>query len=379
MISSWRRTLRWLGAKPARPLAHRQAVLDHPGEVARRDARRPTCPSSHPAADLRSLDRRRPGPARSRPARPAWPPAPWRPRRGPAPSAPRCEGPGGGGQRAGQAVRPPGPACRRPRRPGRPRKLLRLVPTSTGYPVATSSSTAASSWRLWSTVLPKPMPGSIQTSATPAAARPGRPGRPGTRSPRPPRRRRGGRPACRPGCPCRCMATQPTPCCGGHRPQRGRHVVDQGGARPPRPPRPPPPWWCRPRPARGGPGPRSPAPPGAAPRRRAPARRPGGWTRRPRRRCRPPRRSSRGPGRWPARPSNHAATVGERVRRDVEDPHDQGTLLGGQAGMSAQRKPGDGPTRGRDRIRPPGQRPWTNCMASARVAGRSGTGPGRPR
>ena len=52
-----------------------------------------------------------------------------------------------------------------------PRKLLRDVPTTTGRPSATISSSRRRSSRLWSSVLPKPMPGSSQTrsSATPAA------------------------------------------------------------------------------------------------------------------------------------------------------------------------------------------------------------------
>src|SRR5680860_758133 len=41
-----------------------------------------------------------------------------------------------------------------------PRKLLREVPTTSGRPIATSSSRRRSSSRLWSTVLPNPIPGS---------------------------------------------------------------------------------------------------------------------------------------------------------------------------------------------------------------------------
>ena len=47
-----------------------------------------------------------------------------------------------------------------------PRKLLREVPTTTGRPMATISSRRRSSSRLWSTVLPKPMPGSSQTRSS---------------------------------------------------------------------------------------------------------------------------------------------------------------------------------------------------------------------
>src|SRR4051794_23476850 len=51
-----------------------------------------------------------------------------------------------------------------------PRKLLRDVPTTTGRPIATISSSRRSSSRLCSTVLPNPMPGSSQTrsSGTPS-------------------------------------------------------------------------------------------------------------------------------------------------------------------------------------------------------------------
>src|SRR3954452_11551244 len=52
-----------------------------------------------------------------------------------------------------------------------PMKPLRDVPTTIGRPIATSSSSRPSSARLWSTVLPNPIPGSSQTlsSAMPAA------------------------------------------------------------------------------------------------------------------------------------------------------------------------------------------------------------------
>ena len=50
-----------------------------------------------------------------------------------------------------------------------PRKLLRLVPTRTGSPVPTIVGRPRSSDRLWAAVLPKPMPGSIHTSPTPAS------------------------------------------------------------------------------------------------------------------------------------------------------------------------------------------------------------------
>src|SRR5579875_543485 len=51
----------------------------------------------------------------------------------------------------------------------RPRKLLRLAPTATGQPVATRRSRWRSRERLWAAVLANPRPGSIHTSATPAA------------------------------------------------------------------------------------------------------------------------------------------------------------------------------------------------------------------
>ena len=58
--------------------------------------------------------------------------------------------------------------------PNFPRKLFRLVPTRVPKPSSRaarlSSPTRASRARLWAAVLPKPMPGSTQISATPAAA-----------------------------------------------------------------------------------------------------------------------------------------------------------------------------------------------------------------
>ncbi len=46
---------------------------------------------------------------------------------------------------------------------------LRLVPTTTGKPVATRSPSRPSRARLWCRALPKPIPGSIHTSSHPAA------------------------------------------------------------------------------------------------------------------------------------------------------------------------------------------------------------------
>src|SRR5205807_2558434 len=50
-----------------------------------------------------------------------------------------------------------------------PRKLLRLAPTATSKPVSTRTPRWRRSERLCCSVFPKPMPGSIQTSLTPAA------------------------------------------------------------------------------------------------------------------------------------------------------------------------------------------------------------------
>ena len=105
----------------------------------------------------------------------AGPPAPWPPRRGPAPCPPRPPGPRPRWPASPRPVLGAGPACRRARRGrARPRKRLRLVPTSTpAQPAAAAAATSSGRWRssdrLWAGVLPKPMPGSTQTSPTPAA------------------------------------------------------------------------------------------------------------------------------------------------------------------------------------------------------------------
>ena len=183
----------------------------------------------------------------------------------------------------------------------------------------------ASRPRLWAGVLPKPMPGSIQTSSTPAVAGLLGRARPGTSRPRRRRRRSAGRPASCAGSPCMCIATQPTPhSAAATTVERGRHVVDQRGAggdrglghaglagvdRDPDRRRRAPRCTGRTRPQLLGLGDRLGA--GTA------------STRRRRRSRRRPRRSSaeavgdRG-GRVEVAPA-----VGERVGRDVDDPHDQ--------------------------------------------------------
>ena len=52
-----------------------------------------------------------------------------------------------------------------------PSELLRESPTSSGRPIAASSSSRRTSSRLWATVLPKPIPGSRQTSSSGDARR----------------------------------------------------------------------------------------------------------------------------------------------------------------------------------------------------------------
>ena len=320
MISSWRRTRRWLSANPPGPLAHRQVVLDDPGEVPRRDPGGPL--ALHCAAIRRHPIRPSRRPTRVRPA-------PWPPRRGPGPCPrrqrwPRWPWPASPASRsatgAGRAVRA--------RRPGRRGSACGWSRPGTG--VAGSADqvgeVAQQGAGCASTVLPKPMPGSTQTSATPAAGRLRGPSTQEGRGPRPPRRRSGGRPAWCAGVPCMCMATQPDPAAaaatghseaetsltrvapGGHRGLGHRRLdgVDRHPAR------------------RRRPGPRSPGPPGAAPRRRGTG-------------------SAPGPGRLAADVDDVGAlgdhlepagdgrvacrrrpAVGEGVGRDVEDPHDQG-------------------------------------------------------
>src|SRR5579859_311770 len=156
---------------PTRPFAHRQFVLDDPGKEARGDALGPL-PSHAPASP--SLV---PGPPAvavgtwSLSSREAWTVAatsctrtartPWTIAHTADASDPsKRSSTGAGGDWA------PGP------RPAAivPRNDLRLAPTITGRPVATSTSRCRSSSRLWRRVLPKPMPGSIHTSGTPAVS-----------------------------------------------------------------------------------------------------------------------------------------------------------------------------------------------------------------
>ena len=248
MISSWRRTLRWLAPNPPGrsqmaswswmiqwkwrgwmpcahlPFAAMSSPPDRPGpvmppvdpdhggdDVAARDGRTDVVDTDHPRPEDHGPTCR-------------WPanrPAGRRRQRDPGPRRPRCP-------RAGRDG-PPAPASARAR--STPRDRLRLVPTSTGKPSATS--------RRGGRAGPRCGPWSCRTRC-PGRPRPRRP-RPPTAAvgpvdqepagPRRPRRRSGGRPAwCggRPPCawpPSRRRSSAAT----GH--SDADDVVDQGGAR----------------------------------------------------------------------------------------------------------------------------------------------------
>ncbi|GIT45549.1 MAG: hypothetical protein Ct9H300mP12_01340 [Acidimicrobiales bacterium] len=77
-----------------------------------------------------------------------------------------------------------------------PRNRFPLTPIKTGQPEATNTSTCRTRARLWAAVpFPNPMPGSIQTSDTPAVTAAVGPPRAGSCEPPPPHRRRRARPA----------------------------------------------------------------------------------------------------------------------------------------------------------------------------------------
>ena len=137
MISSWRRTLRWLGAKPpGRSLMARRSLIT---QVKLR--------GGIPAAHLPfTRDLRRPSPApvgavsvRSEPPGLGSDRSDQHRRLDgggdvvdPDHPCPLGHGPGGGGQRTGEALGRRGALLRRSSAASAPRKLLRLVPTITG-------------------------------------------------------------------------------------------------------------------------------------------------------------------------------------------------------------------------------------------------------
>ena len=203
-----------VGCEPPGALAHRQLVLHDPREVARGDPRRPLALSCAPRPSSRRLAPHRSIPtvctvtsSGSSPPGPA--PAPTRV--GPTSVAactvaahvvdpdhgrPRQHGPGGGGHRTGQAVprrpraRPPGPAARRPR------KLLRLVPTSTGNALGHQLGQVAQQGQVVGRGLAEAdarVDPDLVHPGPRAAVGPAR--RRKRRAPRPRRRRSGGRPA----------------------------------------------------------------------------------------------------------------------------------------------------------------------------------------
>ena len=123
-----------VGGEAAGPLAHGQAVLDDPGEVARRDAggplalhaptptaRRSPCGAGGRSARLRPSPRSPPGPPGRRPGR-------WRRRRGPAPSGPPGPWPRWRWPATPGAGRPTGTGAPPAAAATEARKLLRLVP-----------------------------------------------------------------------------------------------------------------------------------------------------------------------------------------------------------------------------------------------------------
>ena len=290
--SSWRRTLRWLRAKPPgrSDAASRSLMIQQKHAGLRGPA--PSGPSRHRVSvpSARSIT------SSSRDVRRAV----ARDVVHPHDAAPWSTAHTVGGQRArrrGAATAVAEHACRG--------SDLRDVPDqhAARRRAPTSSASRASSARLCSAVLPKPMPGSAQQRAA-------RDARPRAR-PRVAvdeevadlarrRRRSAGLPAscaARPACASRRARRRPR---RRHRACRGRcaagDVVDDASRRRRARPRRPRPSWCRCSPARrlGGERARRPAARGAAPRRRRPARRRAGSTRRRRRaRRRPPRPASR--------------------------------------------------------------------------------------
>src|SRR5581483_2506914 len=131
-------------------LGDRQLVLDHPREVPGGDARRPLAPHDASSRGTSSPTRRA-----------AWTTGAtsWT-RTIAAPCVIAHTAVASVGSRRSSTAAPP---VRSPRNP------FRLVPTKSGSPMAVKRRRCRRSERLCSRVLPKPIPGSIHTSPTPAA------------------------------------------------------------------------------------------------------------------------------------------------------------------------------------------------------------------
>ena len=194
-------------------LADRQLVLDDPGEV----------PGGDPGGPLALHDDRHGQQAQGLHGGAR--------RRGPAPSPPPGRRPTPPPPATPPAGRRPPPATP-PSAVTRPRNVLRLAPTSTGQPVAASDRVARSRARLWAAGLAEPDPG-VDPDLLHARV-------PGRRGPLHQERPHlghhvvvGGSLLHRPGLAPHVHGhpAHARPGRGRHRPQRRRHVVDQGRPR----------------------------------------------------------------------------------------------------------------------------------------------------